>query len=63
MNIQSVNKDIAALEKALALVQKTDNYQHFKKSHHLSFIPKEMPLLRHDATYYGINIPAEFVTE
>jgi hypothetical protein len=29
----------------------------------LSFIPKEMPLLRHDATYYGINVPAEYVTK
>lgn len=29
----------------------------------LSWIPKDMPLLRHDATYYGVDIPAEYVTE
>lgn len=29
----------------------------------LSWIPKELPLLRHDATYYGINIPKELVAE
>jgi len=25
----------------------------------LSFIPKDMPLLKHDAFYYGIDIPAD----
>lgn len=25
----------------------------------LSWIPNHLPLLRHDATFYGINLPAE----
>lgn len=28
-----------------------------------AWIPKDMPLLRHDAVYYGINIPADLVEE
>ena len=32
MNLQTVNKDIDKLEKALKLVASTDNYMHFKKS-------------------------------
>ena len=28
-----------------------------------SFIPKDMPLLKHDAMYYGIDIPAEDVSD
>jgi hypothetical protein len=32
MNIQTVNSDIQSLEKALKLIEKTDNYMHFKKS-------------------------------
>lgn len=32
MNIQSVNSDIQLLEKALKLVEKTENYLHFNKS-------------------------------
>ena len=32
MNIQSINKDIQALEKALRLIEKTENYLHFNKS-------------------------------
>lgn len=32
MNIQSINKDIQALEKALKLIEKTENHLHFNKS-------------------------------
>jgi hypothetical protein len=32
MNIKTVNQDIECLTKALQLVEKTDNYLHFKKS-------------------------------
>jgi hypothetical protein len=28
-----------------------------------SWIPKDMPLMLHDAIYYGINIPKEYVSE
>jgi hypothetical protein len=27
----------------------------------LTWIPKNQPLLRHDAFYYGINVPSEYV--
>ena len=33
MNLQSINTEIQQLEKALRLVEKTENYLHFKKSH------------------------------
>lgn len=32
MNIQSINLDIDRLEKALSIIEKTENYLHFKKS-------------------------------
>ena len=32
MNIESINKDIAAIEKAIKIIEKTENYLHFKKS-------------------------------
>jgi hypothetical protein len=32
MNLQTVNKDIEKLEKAVKLVESADNYMHFKKS-------------------------------
>lgn len=32
MNLQTVNSDIKLLEKALKLVENTDNYLHFAKS-------------------------------
>jgi hypothetical protein len=27
------------------------------------WVPKNMPLLKHDAVYYGIDIPAELIEE
>ena len=32
MNLQTIDKDIEKLEKALKLVSSTENYMHFKKS-------------------------------
>ena len=32
MNLQTINTDIQALEKALKLIEKTDSYLHFAKS-------------------------------
>lgn len=32
MNIQSIESDIKLLEKAAKLIEKTENYLHFKKS-------------------------------
>ena len=31
MNLQSIAKDVQSLEKALTIIEKTDNYQHFDK--------------------------------
>jgi len=32
MDLQTIQKDINKLEKALKIIQSTDNYQHFAKS-------------------------------
>ena len=46
MNIQSINKDIQALEKALKLIEKTENYLHFNKSKLIFDICEEVNKLK-----------------
>ena len=46
MNTLSVNKDIQTLEKALKLVESTDNYMHFKKSHLIFELCEQINVLK-----------------
>lgn len=46
MNIQSINKDIQALEKALKLIEKTENYLHFNKSKLILDICEQVNVLK-----------------
>jgi hypothetical protein len=46
MNIQTINADIQQLEKALKLIEKTENYMHFKKSHLIFEICEQINVLR-----------------
>jgi hypothetical protein len=46
MNIKTVNQDIASLEKALKLIEKTENYLHFNKSHLMLEICEQINVLK-----------------
>jgi hypothetical protein len=46
MNIKTVNQDIASLEKALKLIEKTENYLHFNKSHLIFEICEQINVLK-----------------
>jgi len=46
MNIESVNKDIKALEKALKLIEKTENYMHFRKAHLIFELCEQINVLK-----------------
>lgn len=46
MNIKSVNNDIQQLEKALKLVESTENYMHFKKSHLIFELCEQINVLK-----------------
>lgn len=46
MNIQSINTDIQALEKALKLIEKTENYLHFNKSKLILDICEQVNILK-----------------
>ncbi|HXS59731.1 MAG TPA: hypothetical protein VN703_02845 [Candidatus Sulfopaludibacter sp.] len=55
MNIQSVNKDIVALEKALRIIEKTENYLHFKKAHLVFEICEQINVLKDKRDKQGLN--------
>lgn len=46
MKIQSINKDIQALEKALKLIEKTENHLHFNKSKLILDICEQVNVLK-----------------
>ena len=46
MNLQTVNKDIDQLEKALRLIEKTENYLHFGKSNLIFEICEQINVLK-----------------
>lgn len=46
MNIATVNKDIDSLEKALRIVEKTENYMHFNKSKLIFEICEQINVLK-----------------
>ena len=46
MNIQSINNDIQALEKALKIIEKTENYLHFNKSKLILDICEQVNVLK-----------------
>lgn len=46
MQLQTVKTDIEKLEKALQLIEKTENYLHFKKSHLIFEICEQINVLK-----------------
>ena len=46
MNISTINKDIQSLEKALKIIEKTENYMHFKKSTLMMDICEQINVLK-----------------
>lgn len=46
MDLKSIKKDIESLEKALRLVEKTDNYLHFNKSKIILDLCEQINVLR-----------------
>jgi len=46
MNLQSINTDIQTLDKAIKLIEKTENYLHFNKSHLIFEICEQVNILR-----------------
>ncbi len=46
MNIQTVNKDIDTLEKALRLIGKTENYMHFQKTNLMAELCEQINVLK-----------------
>ena len=46
MNIQSINSDIKQLEKCLGIIEKTENYLHFKKADLIFSICAQINVLR-----------------
>lgn len=46
MNLQTVNKDIKDLERALKIVEKTENYLHFNKSAIMMELCEQINVLR-----------------
>lgn len=46
MKIQSINNDIQALEKALKIIEKTENYLHFNKSKLILDICEQVNVLK-----------------
>jgi len=58
MNIKTVNKDIQELEKALAIIEKTENYTHFRKAHLIFEICEQINILKdkvYNQTNYSLN--------
>ena len=49
MNIPSVKNDIQKLEKALKLIETTENFAHFRKSHLIFEICEQINVLREKA--------------
>ena len=49
MDLQTIQKDINKLEKALKIIQDTDNYQHFAKSRLMLDICQEVNILKKKA--------------
>ena len=49
MDLQTIQKDINKLEKALKIIQDTDNYQHFAKSRLMLDICQEVNILKEKA--------------
>lgn len=49
MHIPSVKNDIQKLEKALKLIETTENYMHFRKSHLIFEICEQINVLREKA--------------
>lgn len=45
MNIQSINDDIEKLNKALRLIQRTENYLHFNKPKLMGAITEQIHIL------------------
>ncbi len=46
MNISTINSDIKELEKALKLVESTENYFHFSKSEIMLILCREINILK-----------------
>ena len=46
MDLQTIQKDINKLEKALKIIQSTDNYQHFAKSTLMLDICQQINILK-----------------
>lgn len=46
MNLKTIDNDIKSLDKALAIIEKTDNYLHFDKTGLIMAICKEVNVLR-----------------
>lgn len=46
MNIQTLDADIKKLESALKLIEKTENYMHFKKSHLIMEVCEQISVLK-----------------
>jgi len=46
MNLQTIGSDIQALEKALRLVEKTENYLHFNKSNLIFELCEQINMLK-----------------
>jgi len=54
MNLQSIDKDIKDLEKALKIIEKTENYMQFKKAHLIFEICEQISVLN-DKKYRQIG--------
>lgn len=46
MNLETINKDIKDLERALKIIEKTENYLHFKKSHLIFEVCEQISVLK-----------------
>jgi len=46
MNIQSINGDIKLIEQAIGLIEKTENYLHFRKSHLVMELCEQVNVLK-----------------
>jgi hypothetical protein len=46
MKLETIKQDIEKLEKALQIIEKTENYLHFKKSHLIFEICEQINVLK-----------------
>ena len=60
MKTETILNDVATLEKALKLIEKTECYMLFKKSHLISEICEEINILKDKAEKQNIFITPKF---